>query len=105
MGVEPLEPGFARVRIRPQVYAGLKEAKLKMPTVRGTIEVGWKEAEIDMTVPANMVAEVYVPGGATTESGVPIEKAPGVKVLSALNQDSVYEIGGGTYRFAFPATW
>jgi hypothetical protein len=83
MGVEPLEPGFARVRIRTQVYAGLKEAKLKMPTVRGTIEVGWKERQIDVTVPANMVAEVLctlfgfrharrdAPGHQTPDKGLP----------------------------------
>jgi hypothetical protein len=102
MGVEPLEPGFARVRIRPQVYAGLKEANLKMPTVRGTIEVGWKGREIEVTVPANMVAEVHVP---TSESGMPIDAPPSSKLLNSDSHTAVYEVGSGAYRFTFPAMW
>jgi hypothetical protein len=102
MGVEPLEPGFARVRIRPQP-AGLTQARLKMPTVRGTIEVNWTQRQLGVTVPANMVAEVHVPGGATTESGVDVTNAPGVKVSRVEIGATVYEIGGGTYHFAFPA--
>jgi hypothetical protein len=98
MGVEPLEPGFARVRIRPQVYAGLKEAKLKVPTVRGTIEVGWKEGKIELTVPANVVAEVHVP---TSGSGMPVEPPPGSKLLKSDSHTAVYEVGGGTYGFPF----
>jgi hypothetical protein len=109
MGVEPLEPGFARVRIRPQVYAGLKEAKLKMPTVRGTIEVGWKDGEMDVTVPANMIAELYVPGGAVSESGVDIWKAQGVQIIrnpnAAAPDQVVYQVGSGAYRFSFPRVW
>ena len=36
MGIEPLEPGFKRFRVRPQT-GGLEEAKLKLPTPKGAI--------------------------------------------------------------------
>jgi hypothetical protein len=64
MGVEPLLPGFDRVRIRPQV-ASLSWAKAVIPTVKGPIrvEIENKKGEYRMriTLPANMEGEVYMP--------------------------------------------
>ena len=41
MGVEPLEPGFARMRIRPQP-GSLSEASLRLPTIRGEVRVAFR---------------------------------------------------------------
>ena len=97
MGVEPLEPGFARVRIRPQP-TGLNEARLKMPTVRGTIEVEWKNGDLSVRLPANVVGEVHLVGQ-LAESDHELAKAPDVKFLREEAGARVYQIGGGSYRF------
>jgi len=97
MGVEPLEPGFARVRIRPQP-TGLNEARLKMPTVRGTIEVAWKDGDLSVRLPANIVGEVHLVGQ-LAESDLELAKAPDVKFLREEAGARVYQIGGGSYRF------
>lgn len=54
MGIEPAEPGFAKVRIRPQP-GGLDSASISIRTVRGTISVAFKKEdgvyEYDIKVP------------------------------------------------------
>ncbi len=64
MGVEPLEPGCSRIRIRPQP-ASLAWARVKVPTIRGSVQVHVRRQEgavrMTLDIPANVVAEVYVP--------------------------------------------
>lgn len=64
MGVEPLTPGFGRVRIKPQT-GSLAWAEAEVPTIRGTIRVGvsndGRVYRLRAVVPPNMRAEVYLP--------------------------------------------
>lgn len=64
MGVEPLEPGFRKIRIRPQP-GGLERASLELPTVRGTVHVSFRSTPerftLNVQVPANSTARVYLP--------------------------------------------
>ncbi|MBV9122194.1 MAG: hypothetical protein JO112_02390 [Planctomycetes bacterium] len=70
MGVEPLEAGFHKVRIRPQP-GSLKWARLDLPTIRGPVHVEFQSSPARFTLsvrlPANTRAEVWVP--ATPSSG------------------------------------
>lgn len=75
MGIEPLEPGFKRFRVRPQT-AGLDHAKLKLPTPKGPVLLGIRGRDTatwsaDLTVPAGTAAEFHLPyaGTATLEDG------------------------------------
>jgi len=57
---------------------------------------------MDVTIPANCSATVYIPARsaeAVTESGSPAKKAEGVRFLRMEKDDAVYEIGSGLYRF------
>ena len=65
MGIEPAEPGFGKINIRPRP-GNLTEAKTKMPTIRGDIDVDFKQEpgkslELNVTIPANTTADVYMP--------------------------------------------
>ncbi|MDR0845065.1 MAG: family 78 glycoside hydrolase catalytic domain [Tannerella sp.] len=64
MGVEPLTPGCGVVRIKPQI-SSLSWAKATVPTIRGEIRLAIENRadrySIQLTVPANMDAEVYLP--------------------------------------------
>jgi hypothetical protein len=64
MGVEPLTPGFDKVRIKPQL-ASLTRARALIPTVKGgislEIETGNGEYRMQLTIPANMESDVYLP--------------------------------------------
>jgi hypothetical protein len=51
LGVTPLEPGFRKVSIRPQL-GGLKFAKGSVPTVAGTVTVEVAPEKLVFTTPA-----------------------------------------------------
>jgi len=80
MGVVPIEPGFGRIRIRPQP-GGLEWARLKLPTIRGTVRVEFAQRAgesftLDVVIPANMKADVWLPRLARDETGVIVDGAP-----------------------------
>ena len=65
MGIEPLEPGFKRFRVRPRT-ASLEHAKIKFPTPAGAIllEIRGKDAaswQARLVVPAGTAAEFHLP--------------------------------------------
>jgi len=65
MGIEPLQPGFKRFRIRPQPGA-LRQATLKSPTPAGPIHL-----RIESAGEAGFTAKVRVPRGTGAEFHVP----------------------------------
>lgn len=64
MGITPLEPGYAKVRVKPQT-GPLEHAGIVVPSIRGQIslrtELSGQKYKMDLTVPANMRAEVWIP--------------------------------------------
>ena len=65
MGIEPASPGFGEINIKPQP-GDLKWAKMKLPTIRGDILVDLSQDpgnyfDLDITIPANTTAKVYLP--------------------------------------------
>ena len=64
MGVEPLTPGFDIVTIKPQI-ASLTSTKAIIPTIKGEIALAIEnkkgEYRMELTIPANMDGEVYLP--------------------------------------------
>ena len=72
MGVTPLEAGFAKVRIQPRT-GSLEYARMKLPTIRGTIAVDITSSgtgrTMSVTIPANMTAEICLPDGEVRQAG------------------------------------
>jgi alpha-L-rhamnosidase len=57
---------------------------------------------MDVTIPINTTATVYVPAkdaAGVTGSNTPAAGAAGVKFLRMENQAAVYALGSGTYHF------
>ena len=109
-GVRPLEPGFRRVAFRPELPASLARVSTSFESVRGTVGSAWRKTpeglEMDVTVPPNATAVVYVPATApdeVTEHGsggaVRADAAEGVRLLRVEAGRVIYEIGSGRYRF------
>ena len=42
LGVEPVEPGFAKFRVRPHPAGGVTFASGEVPTPQGLIRVAWR---------------------------------------------------------------
>ena len=66
LGVQPLEPGFATVRVAPQL-CGLAWARGRVPTPHGAVAVGWsydavkKRFELSVDLPAGVPAVIELP--------------------------------------------
>ena len=65
MGIEPIEPGFRKIRIKPQP-ATLRQAEIKVPSIRGDIFVSFENLPdekftMEVEIPANTTAEVWLP--------------------------------------------
>jgi hypothetical protein len=77
MGIQPIEPGFAKVRIKPQVGT-LASGSVDHPTVRGTIHVDFESVSgrsfvLNMAIPANMTALVCVPALGSEKPDVTVD--------------------------------
>lgn len=84
LGVQPLEPGYARVRIAPQP-ADLAWAWGRVPTPRGVVECAWSRDaagfSLRVTLPPQTPAQIELPfdGEIALEAGeaAEIERLPG----------------------------
>ena len=78
LGVQPLEPGFARCRIEPR-GGYLTWARGVFPSARGDIAVDWKRDgrrfQLDVTLPQDLECELVVPApnglASVTDNGLP----------------------------------
>ena len=105
-GIDSDGPGYRKIVIRPAVAAGLTNARAAYASVAGRIESAWRiengRIHLDVTVPPNTTATVFVPAVApdkVTEGGQPAARARGVAQLSAENGAAVFRVGSGQYRF------
>lgn len=64
MGIEPLEPGWRRMRIHPQP-GSLKAAEIRVPTILGTVKASFTHLpglfRLNTVIPSGAVAEVMLP--------------------------------------------
>jgi alpha-L-rhamnosidase len=78
-GIAPAAPGFKKIRMKPAFTAGLNFADASYLTPYGQVSSSWRKKDgkviWDVTVPANVRAEIFLPDG------------------------DVKEVGSGTYHF------
>jgi alpha-L-rhamnosidase len=103
---DPEGPGFKKIIIKPAPVGDVKWAKASYDSVRGPISVRWDRKDghfqLQVTIPANTTATVYVPAapdGEVTESGVAAADSPGVRFLRRDGDRAVYAIESGAYMF------
>jgi alpha-L-rhamnosidase len=106
---DPAAPAFKHFVIKPNVVGDLTSAEASYNSVRGRIASDWKvekgRLDLEITVPVNTMATVYVPAAdpaTVKEGGEPAAEAEGVKVVEAKGGCAVYEVGSGSYRFTAP---
>ena len=98
--------GFDKILIAPQLAGDLKWVKADHDSIRGKIVSDWSRAgdqfKLRVRVPVGATATVLLPAkanAAVAESGRPLEKAVGVKVLGAEKGRVAVGIGAGDYVF------
>lgn len=112
-GLEPEEDGDAwrRFTVRPRPGGDIAWARASYDSIRGLIGVEWsvKDGQIvlDVRVPANTTATVWVPtrdAGAVREGGRLAAGAPGVAPAGEGEGAARFRVGSGSYRFVAPWT-
>jgi alpha-L-rhamnosidase len=98
-GIQPIQPGYGRIRIRPTLPDGLDHAAGLIATVRGTVGSSWTRTAggftQDVVIPGDALAEIWVPCG-DGEVGAPANAGAG-------RPDGgyrVFSVGPGAYAFA-----
>ncbi len=98
--------GFDKLVIRPQPVGDLRWVKASYNSVRGKVVSDWsREAgtfKLRLRVPVGAAATVFLPakdGSQVTESGRPLERAAGVKLLRWETTRAVLAVESGDYEF------
>ena len=106
LGIDALEPGYAKILIKPEPGPGVTWAKGSYNSVRGEIRSAWKiegdSLKLDVTIPANTTAELSVPGSAAaaTVAGRPAAQAVGLKLLREEKGRAVFSAQPGSYALS-----
>lgn len=72
MGIQPLEPGFRRFKIKPQP-GPLEAAEIRLPTVKGTISVQFRSHRCKFEI------DFYVPQGAQADLELPVSRTKNIR--------------------------
>ena len=105
-GITPQKPGFEEIRIHPVLPTCLAFADASEETLKGRVRSSWRRnggaTEMDVTIPVNTTATVYVPAAnpqAVTEGGCSLDKAAGVTFTGMEGASAVLRVGSGDYHF------
>jgi alpha-L-rhamnosidase len=108
VGIQVPDDSFAaaRVVVRPQTSTAISQAAGQWHSRRGTVGTRWERVgrrlHLDVTIPASVTADVYVPAGPGAlvfESGRSLTGHPDIRVVIRLAGAVVVNIGSGMYRF------
>ncbi|RYY54526.1 MAG: hypothetical protein EOO09_13995 [Chitinophagaceae bacterium] len=108
LGILPdvASPGFDKFTIRPYILSGLDFANGEYKSVKGLVKSSWRKINgsvvMDITVPANSVATVYIPtkdAASITANKKKITGDKSIRFLRNEGESAVYEVGSGDYSF------
>lgn len=106
INTDETQPGYKKVIIHPQPGGGLTSARGELETMYGRIVTDWtigtKGFSLQVEVPANTTAEVYIPcieADSVTESGVPLEISKCILEYGSDKGCMRVKIGSGNYTF------
>jgi alpha-L-rhamnosidase len=106
-GIDTDGPAYKRIIIRPQPGGRLTWARASYDSIHGRIATAWRRdgdaLQLDVAIPANTTATVYIPAGDAArimEGRRPAPQAEGVRLIGMQDGVTIFEIGSGTYRFS-----
>lgn len=114
-GIQSDGPGFKKIVIRPgppspgsnAMHEPIHWVRASYDSIRGTIRSDWKVENgvfyLDVTIPANTTASVYIPTSqpeSISESGMSLVGNPDVNIVRAAPGAVILSIRSGSYRFA-----
>lgn len=100
MGVQPLEPGYKKIRIQPQL-GPLRHGEIRVPTLYGPVEVSCMQDPgrrflLQVDVPPNTTAQIWLPRMGSDDVTVRVD---GMKRAGQLDGDWITaEVGPGRHQ-------
>ena len=101
------EPGYKGIVIKPTIGGNLNTVAADYQTNYGKVSSHWQvngsSLVMDVTIPANTTATVYIPGtdsNGITEGGKAITGIPGLTVGEARDGYVAVNVGSGVYHFS-----
>ncbi|HWB25292.1 MAG TPA: family 78 glycoside hydrolase catalytic domain [Chitinophagaceae bacterium] len=98
--------GYKHIKIMPHLGPGLTSASASLNTYYGTVSNTWKESDgkitMDVEIPANTTATIYVPAAnadAVTESSNALSSVKDLQVTGNEDGYIVVKAGSGKYHF------
>ncbi|MEN6333420.1 MAG: family 78 glycoside hydrolase catalytic domain, partial [Phycisphaerales bacterium] len=105
-GIDTEGPAYKNIVIRPIPGGRLSWARTSYDSIQGKIATAWKidgdSLKLDVTVPANTTATVYIPAAdaaGVREGKKPAAQAEGVQSIGTQDKTALLKIGSGTYHF------
>lgn len=105
-GIAPATPGFETIRIRPSMQDRVGTVTASYDSIRGPIKTTWTVSDegpsLRVTIPANTVAEVYIPAedaDAVWEGEGPADEGRHIRHVREEGGDQVFLVGSGSYVF------
>ena len=109
LGINPAVPGFKEIEIKPLPAGDLTWAKGSYESPYGTIGSSWVIKDgiytIDVTVPANTTATVWIPTNSPQSvkaDGVAVSTNADVQYVGEKGRFQLYKVGSGSYSFSAP---
>ena len=115
INADPKSPGYARIRIEPQVVRDLQWASGSIDTLRGTVSSSWSRTpqsfRLEVTIPAGSTAEIHIPklnladltilegNRPVWQNGAYVAGIPGLAGARDAGGDIVLEALSGSYAF------
>ena len=106
IGIDPDGTGFRKSIIRPVIAGDLTWVKGSYQTVSGTISLEWKknsnDFSLNLTIPANTMATVYVPAkeeNQVMEGNIKAVNAEGVEFIKMEDNYAVFKVYSGKFNF------
>jgi alpha-L-rhamnosidase len=103
---DPEQPGFRHTIIRPYPAGDLAFVKATHKTMYGRLASSWRREKgqltLDVTVPANTTATVWVPTknvSSVMESGKKVTEVKGVRFVRSEGGAAIFEVPSGAYSF------
>jgi alpha-L-rhamnosidase len=107
IGLDPDQPGFQHILIRPRPGGDLTHAEASFDSIHGKISTKWKQEggqfSLDVTIPANTTATVELPTtnpSSVLENGQAVVAHPAIKLVTNAQGVAQWMIGSGDYKFS-----
>jgi len=102
----PMQPGFRKIILKPELVGELQYAKAEYQSVYGKIISDWEikggNFIWNVSIPVNTTAEIYFPTSnvnAVFESDNPLTQVEGIRIVEKENGIIAVNSGSGNYRF------